>query len=511
MLLEVIGILVVLWLVYKVANIKYDHWRYSHLPGPPRESFFLGNAPEFRRRLLADGSWGPFWLDMVREHGIIFRFWMVMKPIVFVADPLSLKEMVSDFKTYPKIRDGKGFIARRWVTLDLQKMYTQRFCGHNSLLTTVDMDIWRRKKRIMDPAFSKSGLARHLTEFYNIGIDLCDNIEAKQEETPGEPIDVTSIVGPASIDAISRAGFSATDDEMERLRDQGGDDAFDLTTQLMSKAGSVLAMVLDSKTRKIFVKYADGIKRIRKLGAQMIMERTSGEKHGRVGDILDYIISANTDDNSGRFDMEEGLDDFMTMYAAGNATTSTTLLWCLGQLTRNPGVMDKLVDEIDEVWGAAGVDRYSNPKLIEETHKDMPYLGAFLKEVLRHHSPITRIHRTALKTVNLCGFRIPAMTSLMGSQHVMHLWDKFWDDPEKFEPDRFLTSTPKPYTYVPFFLGPRACTGKDFAILELKCFLCELLSRFTVELDPNAPPKQRSAQVLICVPIDNSFIFKPRL
>ena len=177
----------------------------------------------------------------------------------------------------------------------------------------------------------------------------------------------------------------------------------------------------------------------------------------------------------------------------------------------------------------------------------MPYLGAFLKEVLRHHSPITRIHRTALKTVNLCGFRIPAMTSvcscfchlrmnhlknifklsdivlyfylkiirqyfqLMGSQHVMHLWDKFWDDPEKFEPDRFLTSTPQPYTYVPFFLGPRACTGKDFAILELKCFLCELLSRFTVELDPNAPLKQRSAQVLICVPIDNSFIFKPRL
>ena len=51
----------------------------------------------------------------------------------------------------------------------------------------------------MDPAFSKSGLAKHLTEFYNIGIDLCDNIEAKQEETPGEPIDVTSIVGPASI------------------------------------------------------------------------------------------------------------------------------------------------------------------------------------------------------------------------------------------------------------------------------------------------------------------------
>ena len=44
--------------------------------------------------------------------------------------------------------------------------------------------------------------------------------------------------------------------------------------------------------------------------------------------------------------MEEALDDFMTMYGAGNATTQTTLLWVLAELTRNPAVMTKLVDEV---------------------------------------------------------------------------------------------------------------------------------------------------------------------
>jgi cytochrome P450 len=100
---------------------------------------------------------------------------------------------------------------------------------------------------------------------------------------------------------------------------------------------------------------------------------------------------------------------------------------------------------------------------------------------------------------------------LMSSQYVIHHWERHWSDPEKFDPDRFLTSTPKPYTYIPFFVGPRQCIGKNFALLELKCFLCELLSRFEVEKDPDTPWKQRSSQALLCFPIDNSYIFKSRL
>ena len=99
---------------------------------------------------------------------------------------------------------------------------------------------------------------------------------------------------------------------------------------------------------------------------------------------------------------------------------------------------------------------------------------------------------------------------LYSSQYVLHRWEKYWDDPDKFEPDRFLQTVPKPYTFIPFFLGPRQCIGKNFAILELKCFLCELLSRFEVERDLNMPSKQRSMQSVICFPIDNSYIVKSR-
>ena len=52
------------------------------------------------------------------------------------------------------------------------------------------------------------------------------------------------------------------------------------------------------------------------------------------------------DETTGGLDLEETLDDFITMYAAGNVTTKTTFLWSLGQLTRNPDVMVKLVEEV---------------------------------------------------------------------------------------------------------------------------------------------------------------------
>ena len=60
------------------------------------------------------------------------------------------------------------------------------------------------------------------------------------------------------------------------------------------------------------------------------------------------------DINTGSLEVEESLDDFMTMYAAGNATTSTTLLWSLGQLTRNPGVLEKVVEEVSTNCGFIG-------------------------------------------------------------------------------------------------------------------------------------------------------------
>ena len=196
---------------------------------------------------------------------------------------------------------------------------------------------------------------------------------------------------------------------------------------------------------------------------------------------------ANMDINTGSLEVEESLDDFMTMYAAGNATTSTTLLWSLGQLTRNPGVLEKVVEEVsiictfvvvaisrrsvnvlvarytsracvyqncqsylkgsasmlriaffiefeinlsrklkvptirdtcekfeqvDSVWADANIDGNTDTSVIGDTLKQMVYLEAFVKEVLRFHPPVQFINRECSKKVKVCGYDIPAGTGV---------------------------------------------------------------------------------------------------
>ena len=55
---------------------------------------------------------------------------------------------------------------------------------------------------------------------------------------------------------------------------------------------------------------------------------------------------ANMDESGEKLDLEECVDEFVAMYAASNSTTDTALLWGLGELTRNPAVMVKLVAEV---------------------------------------------------------------------------------------------------------------------------------------------------------------------
>ena len=93
-------------------------------------------------------------------------------------------------------------------------------------------------------------------------------------------------------------------------------------------------------------------------------------------------------------------------------------------------------------------------------------LSACLSETLRLSPPAWLIPRTCLQEDEVAGYRIPAGVGVLISPYVLHRHPEYWERPETFDPQRFLTGERPPAAYLPFGGGPRQCIGNHFALLE---------------------------------------------
>jgi cytochrome P450 len=87
-------------------------------------------------------------------------------------------------------------------------------------------------------------------------------------------------------------------------------------------------------------------------------------------------------------------------------------------------------------------------------------------------------------------YYIPANTTITIPQYVTHRHPEFWENPESFEPERFLpaVSNARPrYAYFPFGVGPRQCVGSHLAMLETQLILATIIPRFKFRLVPGYP------------------------
>ncbi|KAG6496578.1 cytochrome P450 97B2, chloroplastic-like [Zingiber officinale] len=200
-------------------------------------------------------------------------------------------------------------------------------------------------------------------------------------------------------------------------------------------------------------------------------------------------------------------DDLMTMLIAGHETTAAVLTWSVFLLAQNPSKMKKAQMEVDSVLGGK--------KITLECLKKMEYLRLIIVEALRLYPQPPLLIRRALKEDKLPGgymgnedgYSIPAGTDIFISVYNLHRSPYFWDKPDEFEPERFLTpkanegiagwagydpsrspgamypnEITSDFAFIPFGGGPRKCVGDQFALLESTVALALLLQKFDVQL-----------------------------
>jgi cytochrome P450 len=213
---------------------------------------------------------------------------------------------------------------------------------------------------------------------------------------------------------------------------------------------------------------------------RLISERRATGATGR--DVLSMMVSARDveGDNAGMTD-EQIRDEAMTLLLAGHETTANALTWTWYLLSQHPEVEARLHAEVDAVLGRRDASAGDLPQL--------PYARAVVAESMRLYPPAYLVGRRALEPYAIPGtdYVVPARTVVLISQYLLHRDPRFWDDAERFVPERWLDegrAERHRYAYFPFGAGTRICIGEHFAWMEAILALSTIAQRWQLRLVP---------------------------
>jgi cytochrome P450 len=348
-------------------------------------------------------------------------------------------------------------------------------------LITAEGADWKRKRRLAQPAFHReriAGFAGIMAHHARAMLDRWDGCAAC-----GAPVDVAADMMRLTLTVVGHALFGldllAEADEMGRA----------LTTALRITNDRFYSLVvLPSVPTPSNLRFARAMRVLDGVVSEIIAARREAAPRQ---DLLGMLMEARDEGGEGGLADRELRDEVLTMVLAGHETTANALTWALVLLSDAPDVDDRLHQEAVSVLDGR-----------EPTVADLPrleYTSRVNQEAMRLFPPAWVFGREAIGPDDFGAFHVPAGAAVSVCPWALHRDPRFWQDPERFDPDRFLPAAvaarPK-YAYVPFAAGPRMCIGNAFATMEMQIVLAMIARRFRLEL-ASGQPVEREASVTL--------------
>jgi unspecific monooxygenase len=319
---------------------------------------------------------------------------------------------------------------------------------------------WRHQRQTVAPAFTPRTipvLARHIAQATGALID-------ELADRGGRPVNLRAEMQFLSLEIAGRSMFSMA-------MDRHGAELRELITGYAERLGrpSLLDFLLPLPvpSPREFAR-----RRFRRrwmaLIGRLIAERRERASDGAPGDLFDLLSTEEPDP-------DRLADQFATLITAGHETTGVALFWALYLVAATPDVEERIAVE------AAPLDL--GPQGAAEALPKLVYTRAVVQEALRLYPPAFTLARQALRADTAGGITIPARAIVLVAPWVLHRHRRLWDQPEKFDPERFLPDVPPPErcAYLPFGMGPRVCIGAQFALTEATLVLAAMIQAFHIE------------------------------
>ncbi|GFY73858.1 vitamin D 25-hydroxylase [Trichonephila inaurata madagascariensis] len=180
------------------------------------------------------------------------------------------------------------------------------------------------------------------------------------------------------------------------------------------------------------------------------------------------------------------MSNVIDIFGAGSETVRTSILWFVYSMAAFPDTQKKVQQEISEVIGTERDPEYLDMKC-------MPYTHAVIMELMRWKTivPLDLMHYTLADT-KVGGYDIPKETIVIANFWQAHNDPRYWEEPETFKPERFLSkdgkSIVKSKYFMPFSLGKRACPGESMAYLEMFLYFTSMLQKYDISFPSGVKP-----------------------
>jgi len=237
----------------------------------------------------------------------------------------------------------------------------------------------------------------------------------------------------------------------------------------------------DSTKIPYFTAFATASDELVEIADEIIQVRIASNDQ-RTDDLLGILLSMRD-----QISLTHIRDEVLTLILSGHETTANVLTWAFSYLSENPKWRERLQEEAMRA-------NLNTAPTFQSLEAMSPTASAILQEALRLAPPVWVAPRIAIEDVEIDGVKIPKGSHVLVSQYVTQRDPRYFEEPEKFDPARWLgtdleKSLPKG-AYFPFGAGSRKCLGEYFALAESRLILLLITRSFNLSNKmPTASPR----------------------
>jgi len=395
-------------------------------------------------------------LEYTYKYPHIFPVSSVVGTEYILHDPKLVKEIL--------LEKGQELVNHTPLTRSIS--HPEKIPTFYSLISIRD-DEWKKRRKVMSPFFTLPKILPLVEIFRKQAEILCD-ILSKNED--GSILDIQYKFANLTADILGESVFGS---QFNSQIDPSNSIAKAVASVVNGIGEYRLFLRIPYWYKFPFPKlqrFLTGTNQLMNLCRQMVQQhKEQGIPHN---DLLQCLIDLN-------MDMETALipESFLFLIA-GHETTATLLSWAVYLIAQHPEVEKKILEEIIQVIGPNGEPTADNIPSLE-------YIDCVIQETLRLYPPAVVTDREVSVETVLDGHKFPKNCSFMVPIWAIHHNEKYWPNPEKFDPTRFDTEHKQniqPFSWLPFGVGPRMCIGSKLSLVESKVVLAKLYQKFSFQL-----------------------------